>query len=83
MNERIKELKELKEQLGSYKKTYELNMAFQNELVAELSALRKRVAVLEEELESTKSVPNPKAGFRGLTFEKSLQMFDPMYKGKK
>ena len=23
---------------------------------------------------------NPKAGFRGLTFEKSLEMFDPSYK---
>jgi len=28
-------------------------------------------------------INNPRAGFRGMTFEKSLKMFDPSYKDSK
>lgn len=31
-------------------------------------------------LKKSSEISNPKAGFRGMTFEKSLEMFDPTYK---
>lgn len=41
-------IKQLKEQLESYEKTYELNMSYQNELVAENKDLKQQLAFLED-----------------------------------